>query len=284
MVDIQGVLNIQIPMMTVSMSTGESVEGALNIDIPMPSVYFSGRQEIQGIFSLSIPMPRLSMTGVINETGSLNITIPMISLSASAIPGAVGILNLSIPMPKFSMSAYPSVEGDLSITIPILLFKMQETVSTYLTMVMNTKNKALTIYNNYNFNSMCSFGGKNFGIDLTGTGIHELDSGKLDNGAPIEWNIKTGYLDMEQKEKKRLIESWLSYKTDGDIKFTVIQPNGEEYEYILTGIDATETGLRLKFGKGIKSKYIAINLSDINGSNLSLDEWKLHFAKLPKVR
>ena len=94
----------------------------------------------------------------------------------------------------------------------------------------------------------------------------------------IEWNWKTGYLDLEQIQKKKLVEAWLSYKTDGDIKFTVMQPNGEEYEYILQGIDPTETGLRLKFGRGIRTKYVALNVSNIDGSSIDLDELKLHLA------
>jgi hypothetical protein len=145
-------------------------------------------------------------------------------------------------------------------------------------MVMNLKNRALTLYDNYDFNSMCRFNDKHFGA--TKTGIFDLDTGTTDAGTLISWNAKTGYLDLEQKVKKKAKQAWLSYKSSGDIMLTVIQPNGEEYEYTLDGYDTTENGLRVKFGKGIRSKYIALDIKSIDGSSITLDTLKLHLEKL----
>jgi hypothetical protein len=149
-------------------------------------------------------------------------------------------------------------------------------------MVMNLKNQALTIYKNYNFNSMCQFNGVPLGA--TKTGIYNLNSGETDDGTVIDWNIKTGLIDLEQVVKHKLRQAWISYKTNGDILFTVILPDGTEYEYALKGIDNTENGLRVKFGKGIRSKYIALDIENINYSTFELDELKLHFQKTQQVR
>lgn len=278
-VDTQGVLQVSIPMSQIHMDGYVSAEGILNITVPMPDIKFIGQQEIQGILNIVIPAPTFKASGIVNETGVLNVTIPMIRFTADAEVDNEGVLTVNIPFYRIHLDGIVSSEGELNVTIPMIQFHLEQAAEAgdYLAMVMNTKNKALTLFDNYNFNSLCAFGGKHFGA--TATGIFDLDSDpNKDNGVMIEWNWKTGYLDLEQIQKKKLVEAWLSYKTDGDIKFTVMQPNGEEYEYILQGIDPTETGLRLKFGRGIRTKYVALNVSNIDGSSIDLDELKLHLA------
>jgi hypothetical protein len=277
-VDTQGVLNVILPMLDVYMSARVSTEGVLSITLPKHSIKFTGQQEVQGVLNVILPRLGFKAAGVIDENGVLNVSLPMPRISLVAEVNNEGVLTVQLPAYRIHMDAYSSVEGTLNVVLPMLLFHAEQLIGSddYLTMVMNTKNKALTLYNNYLFNSLCAFGGKHFGA--TDTGIFDLDSGTKDNGTPIEWNILTGYLDLEQGQKKKLIEAWASYKTDGDIKFTVVQPDGQRYEYILEGIDTTETGLRLKFGKGIRTKYVALNISNIDGSSIGLDELKLHLA------
>ena len=283
--DTQSVLQLNIPIVDITMSGYSSAESILTVGIPKYSIKLSGQQEIQGTLNAILPRRQFSATAFINETGTLTVTIPMIRFAGTVEEGSGGTLNITIPTYRITFDGYSSSEGTLNITIPMLFFHAEQLVESddYLTMVMNTKNKALTIFNNYLFNSLCAFGGKHFGA--TSTGIFDLDADKnKDNGVMIEWNWKTGYLDLEQIQKKKLVEAWLSYKTDGDIKFTVMQPNGEEYEYILQGIDPTETGLRLKFGRGIRTKYVALNVSNIDGSSIDLDELKLHLANSTFVK
>lgn len=283
-VSISGTLTITLPMLQPYFSSYSSVEGTLSIDIPKQDVKLTGQQEIQGTLNTILPRRGFKGTGFINETGTLTVNIPMVSFSGTVVSEGTGTLAFEIPMYRITLDGHVSSEGTLNVVLPMLYFHADQLVESddYLTMVMNTKNKALTIFTNYLYNSMCAFGGKHFGA--TDTGIFDLDSGKLDNGVPIEWNAKTGYLDLEQGKKKKLVQSWLSYKTDGDISLTVIQPNGEEYEYILQGIDPTETGLRLKFGKGIRSKYVALNIKNIDGSTIDLDELKLHLVNSTFVK
>jgi hypothetical protein len=285
-VDTQGVLNIILPMLDVHMSARVSTEGVLDITLPELSIKFTGQQEVQGVLNVVLPRLGFKAAGVINENGVLNISLPMPRVSLVAEINNEGVLTVQLPAYRIHMDAYSSVEGTLNVTLPMLLFHAEQLIEAddYLTMVMNTQNKALTLFENYLFNSMCAFNGKHFGA--TDTGIFDLDAGTKDNGVPIEWNFKIGYLDLEQGQKKKLVEAWVSYKSDGDVKFTVVQPDGEQYEYVLQGIDTTETGLRVKFGKGIRTKYVALDVSNIDGSSIDLDELKLHLANsvFPKVR
>jgi hypothetical protein len=283
-VDIQSVLQLSIPIVDITMSGYSSAESTLNVGIPSYSIKLTGQQEIQGTLNALLPRRQFKANAFINETGVLTVNIPMVSFAGTVAEGAEGTLNVTIPSYRITLDGHVSAEATLNIVIPMLLFHAEQLVESddYLTMAMNTKNKALTIFNNYLFNSLCAFGGKHFGA--TSSGIFDLDAGTLDNGSFIEWNIKTGYLDLEQIQKKKLVEAWTSYKTDGNISFTVLQPNGEEYEYILQGIDPTETGLRLKFGRGIRTKYVALNIKNIDGSSIDLDELKLHLANSSFVK
>lgn len=283
-VDTQGVLNVILPMLDVYMSARVSTEGVLSITLPKHSIKFTGQQEVQGVLNVILPRLRFKVAGVIDENGVLNVSLPMPRVSLVAGINNEGILTVQLPAYRIHMDAYSSVEGTLNVVLPMILFHAEQLIESddYLTMVMNTKNKALTLFNNYLFNSLCAFNGKHFGA--TDTGIFDLDAGTKDNGVPIEWNFKIGYLDLEQGQRKKLVEAWVSYKSDGDVKFTVIQPDGSQYEYILEGITETETGLRVKFGKGIRTKYVALNISNVDGSSIDLDEFKLHLANSTFVK
>jgi hypothetical protein len=45
-----------------------------------------------------------------------------------------------------------------------------------------------------------------------------------------------------------------------------------------------ETGLRLKFGKGIRSKYVAIDVRNTDGSDITLDAMKIMMDKAGPAR
>lgn len=278
-VDEHGFLHVQLPILEIYLTGDSSVEGLLNFSLPAPFVKFTGQQEIQGILNVSTPGIIFRGSGIIDEFGSLTVNIPTIRFSASTERSNDGILSITIPTYRITMSGIVSSEGSLNVSIPIILFHAEQKVEDedYFSMALNVKNKALTLFENYYFNSLCSFGGKHFGA--TDIGIFDLDTGQTDDGTIVDWNFKTGYLDLEQKKKKKLEQAWISYKSSGDIRLTVLQPDGQYYEYVLEGITDTENGLRLKFGKGIRSKYVALNISNVNECSVELDELKLHMVE-----
>lgn len=272
--NIQGTINIEVPSKEIDFSGYESTIGQIKITLPVPYLGMSGAEETLGSLSISLPRKLFSGSGSANITGTLNVTVPLMGFGGTALNGASGTMTISLPVKAIDFVGYSSTEGQLNISLPMLWVKLRELVSEYASMVMNIKNQGLTNYTNYKFNSLCEFNGTPLGA--TPTGIHDLSLGTTDNGTEVNWNIKPGYLDMEQGKRRRLVEAWVSCKTSGDIRITVIQPDGQEYEYVLNGIYDTETGIRVKFGRGLRSKYISLNIEDINGSSIALDELKLH--------
>ncbi|MFA5346502.1 MAG: discoidin domain-containing protein [Methanoregula sp.] len=282
-----GTLNVTRPSRVAGFVGNDNPLGILNIIRPARSFYSSGTTGVIGILNIARPSRLFKGTFRQNETAILDITRPRRSISLTGAVGAVGTLNVSIPMRRLSFSGILSAEGILSITRPMRQVLLWTLPTTYASMVMNLKNKGLTEYSNYLFNSMCRFNGVHLGA--TATGIYDLDSGDTDNGTLIDWNFRTGFLDMIEASvnptvKKKLKQAWLSYKSNGDIMLTVIQPDGESYEYDLTGYEVYETGLRVKFGKGFRTRYLAFDVSNIDGSSITLDALKLQFDKVLKER
>lgn len=283
-VEVRGTLNVQLPALTVDTEGAVSAEGTLQFSIPAFVPSLLGYDDCNGALEVNVPHYKFDGVAVINEVGTLEVTLPALKMGGESLQNAVGVLTLQIPHYGMALSGLLSIEGVMSATLPSLLINFFSTASddVYDSMVMNLKNEALTLYSNYKFNSACQFKGKPFGA--TKTGIFDLNKGNTDDGTLIEWNIKTGLLDLEQIVKRKLRQAWLSYKTSGDIMFTIVLPDGTEYEYSLTGIDTTETGLRVKFGKGIRTKYLALDIENIDGSSFALDELKLHFQNTRSVR
>jgi hypothetical protein len=279
-----GIGVFSLPSLTITAEGILDVSGDGLLTLPLLSI--TGIGTPNNIGSALIDLPRLTLLaeGQINEIGTANITLPMMTLVAEALSGIIGSFDKSIPPISISATGIMSIEGSASITLPSLVITGSSlaVVANYLSMVMNIKNKALTLYDNYDFNSMCQFNGKSFGA--TSTKIVDLSTGTTDDGTIIDWNFRTGYLDLEQRFKKKLKQVWFSYKSSGDIILTVIQPDGEEYEYSLEGIYITETGVRVKIGKGIRSKYVALDIKNVDGSTLTLDALKLHLDKVMKER
>ncbi|MFA5160320.1 MAG: hypothetical protein WC484_07455 [Candidatus Omnitrophota bacterium] len=274
--------SVSLPALEVEATGTLSTIGEGIIRLPLIVVFAEGYPSIIGEAEISLPRLTLSAKGQIEEIGEFSANLPVLTISAAGIIGVSGTFEETLPMFSVSATGIISVIGTANISLPMLTISASEAYANYLNMVMNIRNKALTLYDNYDFNSMCQFNGKSFGA--TETAIFDLDNGTTDNGTDIDWNFKTGYLDLHQTEKKKLRQIWFSYKSNGDIMLTVIQPDGEEYEYLLEGIDITDEGLRVKVGKGIRKNYLALDIKSVSGSSITLDTMALNFDKLGKIR
>lgn len=260
--------------------------GSFDLTLPhrdAPSVGFEGFGLLNPTATIDIILPKeISFEGFISETGSLSVRIPIFTLNPASHVGVVGRLAIDIPAQKIYITSHSSASGTMGITIPMLQTIFEFSPTAYVNLVMNIRNYGLTEYANYNFNSMCRFNNKHFGAN--GTAVYDLDSGKTDDGTFIDWNFRSGFIDLEQKVKKKLKQAWISYKSDGDLLVTVVLPDGTEYEYELDEIYADETGLRVKFGKGISSKYVAVDVKNVDGADIVMDSMKIMMDKVGAER
>ena len=59
---------------------------------------------------------------------------------------------------------------------------------------------------------------------------------------------------------------------------------GDVWQYTAETYEITETGIRVKVGKGLKSKYVALDFSSVEGSSLELDAIRLHLDEFKEPR
>lgn len=286
---IAGTINASTPMQTFSMIGSSGITGTISASIPKQKFYLVAENGITGTLNVSIPLLSSSVSLSAGVIGNLAFSIPIVRSPGDVVNGGVANVSFSLPFFRFTANGLMSCEGVLSATIPMMSYgESRYTIVdavgdeyANITIVMNIKNKALTQYNNYNFNSMCNFGGKNLG--LISTGMYDL-TGDTDDGYQIDWNIRTGNLSLEMNDKKRIKQVWISHRTNGNMVLTVVKPNGEEYEYELENVILEENVARVKVGKGIKSKYVKLDLKNVGGSTLLLDALRVHYDVLSKKR
>ena len=273
--DVYGNASIILPHLTLTGVGTPSIVGAGFVGIPLYSVSATGYSNILGNASLTIPKYTLQTSVLQSIEGNGSFRLPTLSASGNIVCGVIGNGAVSIPILLLNTSGFSLVTGNGLVHIPMLKINAAMMPLSYASLVVNIRNKALTAYQNYNFNSLCRFNGKNLGA--SNTGIFDLEASDMDGLDFVDWNIRTGYIDLHQKAKKRLKQVWFSYSSNGDLILTAIQMDGVTYEYPLDGIYMTETGIRVKIGKGIKHKYLALDLKNVDGASLDLDVIKLHF-------
>jgi hypothetical protein len=261
------------------------------LSIPILIVDLAGLVDIDGIAELTIPRLRLNdretvSSVAISEVGNASFTLPMQLLSGAVLNGAVGSASLSIPIQMLSATSLFSYDGNADLTIPLIRLSSLTQISQVingiavidntLALCLNPQNMALTTYSNYAYNSLCYFNGKNIAADSSG--IYEL-TGTTDNHKEINWNFRTGYIDLQVDIPKKLLQAWFGYKGPGDLLVKIILPGGEEYEYNLKSYSDNESESRVKFGKGIDSRYVQLDVSSISGESIDLDMIKLQLNR-----
>ena len=267
--------NMLIPLWNASGIGNLSEVSNLDVSIPMFRLSAAGEATITGNLNVVLPRLMLYTSSLMDRTGSLSRPLPSMQLSAIGLTGTDSDGTINLPFFTISASGILSTEGTVAITLPLYKLLAEVVAETYLSMALNIRNFALTNLSNYKFNSFARFNGVHLGA--TGTKIFNLDSAEnTDNGSPIDWNFRIPFLDLEMKSKKKLRQAWVSFKSSGDIIVTAMYPDGTEYEYDLTGYEVTEDGVRVKFGRGLRNRYIALDFKSKDGSTIDLDTIRLN--------
>lgn len=139
---------------------------------------------------------------------------------------------------------------------------------TYRTWVINVQNEALSEYTNHSFNSYANFNDKTFAAGPSG--LFEL-SGETDNSTAIPWVLRTGFHDDKDVHQKRLHELVMSLRHDAPVRVRVWTDESTFYDYTLVNYRTTLQQVRIKTGKGLKSRYYRIELAGAGGTNFEID-------------
>ena len=149
------------------------------------------------------------------------------------------------------------------------------------TIVVNVKNRAVTEYTNYGFNSFCRFRGEDIGASYNG--LYGL-SGDDDNGDPIAAKTKTATADVSSGGiKKRLRDIWMVARK-GLMTLKVIADETNEFTYNADVVDSNIHEERVKVGRGIKGRSFSFELENVDGSDFNIDSVRVITENIRRAR
>lgn len=128
---------------------------------------------------------------------------------------------------------------------------------------INLENKALTRYDNYDFNSFATLKNKHYGMKKDG--IYILDS--KDGDEEIKSSFKTGFLNSFSKSTinegsdRRKMErvALLRFKSDGSSIFRIYNDEGETFDYNLN-VSYNGNQSEVKFGRGLRGTIFQVEI------------------------
>lgn len=125
-------------------------------------------------------------------------------------------------------------------------------MSLVLTHVINTLTSSVTLFENYDFNSMTKFQGKYLAAGTSG--LFQLDDAA--STEEVTGTLATGALDFGSEFQKRVTDFFLGMRSEGDITLTVTVDEQNTYSYTISPYSVPELKQRRGWiGKGAKGKY-----------------------------
>ena len=144
--------------------------------------------------------------------------------------------------------------------------------------VMNTETTAMGWYDNFSFESIVSWKGRELAVGPDG--IHEL-TGDSDNGQKIDALVESGFTDFGVAQTKRLDNMYFGYTSDGQIavKAEVYESGSPPSTYLLEERDANAPrNSRVTPGKGLWGRYWRLTISNVDGADFEVHDASVDIA------
>lgn len=127
----------------------------------------------------------------------------------------------------------------------------------------------ITHYTNYPFKQIIAFNGDYYGV--AEDGLHLLD-GDTDAGEPIAWSFRTALTDFRQKKLKRIVSAYIGGRLVEGAEVTLVVGEKQDltYTYVTPHSSQAQT-YRVMFGKGVRTRYMALEVSDPLGKAVEVD-------------
>lgn len=246
-----GVVN-NIPAQVVGVLSQET----LTIGAVIPSSPIVSGEMLQGTLNIGDVQNRISVISGIGVSGGIStgaVIPPLFDANAAFISEIISVGEIILPL--------PIVRG----TILVVL-------ANSVTWVLNTENNQMTNYTQFPFTALGLLGTNPVGA--TADGLYLL-TGDNDDGQFIDSVFKFGMTDF----RSELVDNADVY-VGGDIESDMevsIREDGQEAgnAYTLSERERHVRGHRAKLGKGFRSRYREISISNVNGGNFELDSLSL---------
>jgi len=251
-----------------TMSTGRVSRG--NAVFPALAMASPGAMMTTGhVMRGNVVLPAFSLSGRMT-TGRImtgNVVLPAFTLSGTARRGAVMTGNIVLPAFTLAATGYT--------VKPTPVFRG---------MAMNMRNKAITKYSGYDFNSVAILNGKLYGA--SSSGIHLLE-GDDDNGTAIDALIRTGRFDLHSEMVRRLVDAWLTSRFTGQGIFRIYETEDDTDDVTEYDIDGEDTAIhdeRIPFERGHEGRFAEFEVVNVDGCDFDIGGMTIRLHDIPKGR
>lgn len=265
-----------------AMLAGAAVVGAVS----QPGWTLSATHIHDGAGYGDADLPLFGIAGAgINGGVSVGVaTVQKFALAGHAVTGGSMAGHITVPLVEVSGTGYASTVGTATILLPAWTLSAtlvaEVAAPVFTTIALNTETSAVTTYTNMEFNSMCRFNGVTL---AAGAGGIMALIGEDDNGTAIDAYLAVGASDYGSAQHKRISAGYIGGRLDGQLEITLITDEQTEYSYKLVPTNiGTLHQARKVFGKGLKSRYWAWRLANVNGCDFELDNLSLDIDVLSR--
>ena len=212
---------------------------------------------------------------MLQETLSVGSAQPRLStISATGLSGGISTGGISLPMVEVDGTLIPTafITGEVLAPLPYVLGTGLGTVSTFVTWALNTENNRVTNYTQFPFTALGLFGTNPVGA--TADGLYLL-TGDNDDGQSIDAAFAFGMTDF-RNELINNADVYVGGDMAGDMEVTIREDGQDDGSiYTLSERERHARGHHAKLGKGFRSRYREISISNVNGGNFDLDSLSL---------
>lgn len=264
----------ELPAFTGSMTGTFPLQWTIRATLPAITGSMTSSRGVNGTIEATIPHITGSLTATRTIGGTINKTLPKITSQLTGKVGIIGRFNDTLPAITADVDMSYGISCSINATLPAFTGSFRIDSLVFQAFAVTLLNKALTTFSNYPFNSFAYFNGVYLGCSKTG--IYQL-GGTDDAGTDISAYAETGFIDLEKGGAlKRLRHAILGYTSSGNLTLSVITDNAVAYGYDVEMRDSNAyEGTRVKIGKGLKDRYIAVKLANANGASFKLDTMRL---------
>lgn len=246
------------------------LDGAYLLDTYLTTYYYADGDysfALQTLLSLTDGFNFSSTVGAPNKNINLALA-DGITLHETPVYTKIAFVALTQAMTLHEAVAF-NVKMNIVLSEDLQLTESVLTNVPLLSYVVNANTFAMTKYRNFNFNSFAHLEGLYYGMN--DDGIYELD-GDDDNGTAIDATITLGKKDFDSKQLKTIPQTYLGVHTNGALVLKVITDSGAIRYYNMTAPTSGDLKTtRIQVGKGLRSRYWQFELTNVNGSDLTLD-------------
>ena len=265
-----GELPLSIPIFTAVIEGHVDPVATLSTTLPRLTLEATVLTSGSGVLSKTLPVLRIFSEASQEELSGLERTLPMLLLSASATAGYVASIEKAYPGVSLSAQASWLAAATASLELPPWKLVSFARGTNY-GLSLNPRNMAFSNYTAYDYSGLAFFGGNV--IALTRTGLFEL-SGPNDGAEEIQWKIRTGKIDLTHNHLRQV---WVTGKFGSRFIVTVEDIEGNRYEYEAVPWSDDSNEVRVKLGKGIRSRYVILELSGV--AEAEVDQVKVFGVK-----